>query len=374
MKRLAALIAVGLSFSAGNAKAAAWTSAEGDLVFTQTSLADFYSFYARNSTNSKLLQEPQGSIVQAGPVRRFGFLLTGEYGLTERVTAQLSLAYFYTQHLSVGDNVEFFTNSERNTQLGLQDFTGSVKYLAYQTQGPVLFGLSPSIGWVLPLRKYDTSVNNPIGDGLNVLDLGLSASMVIPSARLFINGDIIYKARENKAARVGNIWPKESVAAIPEENRQFISGIGAEIHDQVQGLLEVGYFFTHSLSLRGIVRRIETLGGENLTFQHMPDMMQLGIDKQAMFENSLAYDQDALYLGIGPYWQVNDWFGVGATYTHAVWFKNFPNMKTLVLSLSFNPQFAKRRQDRELAEQLALEQAEADAEQGEDTVASGDQN
>src|SRR5438445_1467389 len=110
--------------------AGAWTAPDGELVVTQTSLADFYSFYARNSTNLKLLQDPGGSVVQAGDVRRFGFLLNAEVGLTEKVTANLAIAYFYTQHVSVGDNVQVFTNSRPNTASGLQDFTGNVKYNA----------------------------------------------------------------------------------------------------------------------------------------------------------------------------------------------------------------------------------------------------
>ena len=309
---------------------------------TESNLLDLYDHYARNSTNSLLLEQPKGSIVQAGNSRRFGFFLNAEYGLIERVTASAGIAYFYTQHLDVGPNVALFTNSQPNTQKGFQDFTGNIKFRAYQYNGrEITLAVSPYVGLILPVTHYDTSVDNPLGDGIAQVDLALALSAIIPSTRLFFNFDAVYRVREHKAVRVGNIWPAEFLRANPDFPA---SGSGGIIHDQVQAILEVGYFFTDWLSLRAVVKRTETLGGEDLTFSGMPLMMTAGLPKMSMFENSLAYDQDSLFVGGGPYWQVNEYFGVGATYVHAVWFKNFPNMKTVVLSLSFSPKVAKRPQ------------------------------
>lgn len=358
------VLAVVVCLVANTASAAAWTATEGDLVITQTSLGDFYSYYARNSSNSRLLEQPQGSVAQAGDVRRFGFLLNLEYGLTQRVTANLAVAYFATQHVSVGENIGVFTNSQPNSARGIQDFTGNVKYLAWQSEGPTIFAISPAIGWAVPLGKYDTSLNNPLGDGIISIDPTLHLSALVPP-KLFLNLDLVYRIREDRSARVGDVWP----AAVSQANPSLgITRTGGQIHDQVQAVFEAGYFITDSLSVRGIVKRIETLGGENLTFEGMPQMMSRGTGPLPMFENSLAYDQDALFLGAGPYWQINDNFGVGLTYVQAVWFRNFPNIKTGLLSLSYNPQLGRARAERALREQLAAEQAaaaeEAAAEEG----------
>lgn len=338
------------------AQGAPWTVPENELVLTATALGEAYQFYARNSTNERLLQEPGGSVVQAGEIRRVGFFLGAEYGLTDRVTANLGAAFLHTQHLVVGENLRQFTSSKPNTQTGFQDLTGSVKFLAWQTEGTLLLGAALALGFAVPLTRYDTSVDNPLGDGIVSVDLGLALGAVIPSLRIFANGDLVYRAREDTAARVGNVWPRDAAAANPSLLENGTIQVGAEIHDQVQATLELGAYVTDRLSVRVVVRRIETLGGENLTFSGMPQMMTLALGPQPMFENSLAYDQDCLYLGGGPYYQINDYLGVGLTYTHAVWFRNFPNIKSLVLSVSVNPQLARR-----LLEQArqALEAAEA---------------
>jgi hypothetical protein len=350
---LAATLSVPLS-----AQGAAWPAQKNELVITETTLLDLYSYYARNSTNLKPLQEYHGSLVQAGDVRRWGFLLGVEYGLTERFTIAANIAFFYTQHLNVGENVRIFTNSEPNTQRGFQDFTGNLKYTLFQLEGPVQLAVAPNVGWQIPLWKYDTSVNNPIGDGVVTIDPGLAVSLMIPASRFYVNGDLIYKFRQmNPAARVGAVQPAEIRATIPDYPL-----IGGKIYDQLQATLEVGYFLTDWLSLRGLVRRIETLHGEDLTFEGMDVMMGYGLPRTSMFQNSLAYDQDALFVGGGLYVQLGKYFGVGATYTHAVWFRNFPNMKTVVLSFSFNPQLAslaKEAELRALEAQLAEEERQA---------------
>ncbi|MBI3181181.1 MAG: hypothetical protein HYZ28_03455 [Myxococcales bacterium] len=321
---------------ASAAKGAAWTAPPDELIFSQTSLLDLYSFYARNSARAlQPLELAGGNVVQAGSVSRAGFLLTAEYGLGERVAADLSVAYFRTEHHLVGDNVRLFTDSQPNVATGFQDFTGHVKYLAYRLDGPVVVGVSPAVGWMVPMSRYDTSLNNPLGDGIFGLDLGLNSSALIPSAKMFINLDLLYRARENKTVRVNDNW-------------------NAKVHDQVQVIGEVGYFIFDWLSVRGVVKYLDSLGGDDLSFDGMPQMILMTGRKWPMFDNSLSYDQDALFVGGGPYWQINDSFGVGATYVHAMWFRNFPNMKTLVLSLSYNPQLARRKAE---AEQRAYEAA-----------------
>jgi hypothetical protein len=341
------------------ARAAAWTSPEGDLVLTQTTLVDYYSLFARNSTNHALLEEPGGSVVQAGKTWRTGFFLSAEYGLFDRVTLSASAAYFLTRQMTVGANNALFTDAEPNSQHGLQDFSASVKYLAYQhafRNGGILAAVAPWIQVTVPMSHYDTSVNNPLGDGVLSADFALSLSASFPSLRLFVNADGSYRLREHTAVRVGNVWPADVVAANPSLRVCTpadlaapvpvggIPGVGGAIHDQIQGSLEAGYFITDRISFRLLVRRIETLGGEDLTFAAMPNMMVLrNGQKLPMFENSLAYNQAAFFVGGGPYWQITDQFGVGFTYVRAVWFQDFPNIQTWVLSISFNPQLAERR-------------------------------
>lgn len=359
--------AAAVALWSGAALAAAWTTPKDDLVITQTSLLDRYDFYARNSSNLKLLEEPGGSVVQAGDVMRLGFLLGVEYGISDRVSAQLNFAFFYTRHFAVGNNVRVFTNSEPNSQFGLQDLTGNLKFVLFRTQLPLLhLAISPSLGFVVPMTRYDTSLNNPIGDGIFSLDPTLSVSLLLPKWRLFANLDVIYKIREDKAVRVGGVFPVEQVSA-PGAGTGGMGGAavpmktGGLIQDQLQVTFEAGVFITDWLSLRALVRRIETFGGEDLTFEDMPAVMAAGYPKMSMFENSLAYDQDALFIGGGPYVQINDYFGIGLTYVHAVWFRNFPNMKTVVLTFSLNPQIGARlRADEQKA--LEAEQARLDAE------------
>ena len=352
--------AAALLLVSSSALGAAWPTEKGELIVTETTLADFYSYYARNSGNSLPLEEVRGSVVQAGNVYRLGFLLGAEYGITERFSATLNLAFFYTQHLNVGANLRIFTNSQPNTQVGLQDLTGNLKSTLIQTGGKVLFALAPFVGWAVPVSNYDTSVDNPLGDGIISIEPGLAVSLMVPAARFFVNAEIIYKVREDKAARVGALYPATIKNTVPDFPDALIGG---QIHDQIQATFEAGVFITDWFSIRGVVRRIESLGGSDLTFEGMPELAMRGIPRQSMFDNSLAYDQDALYVGGGPYVQVNQYFGIGATYIQAIWFRNFPNMKTVVLSLSFNPQFASRAKAEELKqlEQLEADQAAADA-------------
>ncbi len=285
-------------------------------MITQTSLADFYEIYARNSTNKILLEKKGGSVVEVGTVRRFGFFLTGEYALSDRVTAQLSLGYFYTQHLNVGPNLALFEpDTHPNTQSGLQDLTGLIKFLAYQHPGTVAFGVAPYLGFAFPVQKYDTSVNNPIGDGVLSLDLGLALSVALPKAGLFFNGDAVYRVRERKNFG-GNL-----------------------IYDQVQLMFEAGYFILPSLSIRAMVRYYESLGGRTLSF--VTDPGQGTQTSMQLFQNPLVYDQDGLFVGGGPYLQVSDSFGIGLNYVQAVWFRNLANVKTVVLSLSYSPAFSR---------------------------------
>ncbi len=305
-----------------SAFAAAWPTADGELVISQTSLYDYYDIYARHSANRVLLEDVKGSVVQVGPVRRFGFFLNAEYGLTERVSANLGIAYFLTTHEALGDNTKLYTFANPNQQWGLQDFTGQVKYLLWSTQTPtVMFGIAPFAGWAIPLQKYDTTVNNPIGDGILSLDLGASFSAALPNARLFFNLDALYKVREKKRFQAG-----DSVS---------------EIKDQIQLTAEAGYFIIPSLSIRLMGRYYESLGGQQLTFAISPEAVEAGVDAMQLYENPLIYDQDALFIGGGPYWQVNDYFGVGVNYVHAVWFRNHANLRTVMLSLSFSPQLSR---------------------------------
>src|SRR6185295_16777560 len=170
-------------------------TAKDDLIITETTLIDFYNIYARNSTNPRLLQDPQGSVVQAGDVRRFGFLLGAEYGVTERFSVTVNVAFFYTQHLNVGENLRLLTNSAPNSQVGFQDLTGNAKFTVFQIQGAVSFAAAAFLGWAIPLSSYNTALDNTLGDGIVSVEPGISLSLALPKGRFFANADFLYKYR-----------------------------------------------------------------------------------------------------------------------------------------------------------------------------------
>ena len=334
--RFAVPLALGL-LTASSASAGAWPLPEGELIVSQTTLFDWYDIYARNSTNRRLLEEPQGSIVQVGPVRRLGAILTAEYGFSERLSVQLSVAYFWSRHIAVGRNAELMTNAEPNTQHGLQDLTGNVKFLAFQAQTRrFAFAVSPYVGWAIPLSAYDTTVNNPLGDGILQLDFALALSTAFPTLDLYANLDVIYRIRERKAFALGRI------------------------HDAFQVIGEVGYFVTRWMSIRVLTRYTEALGGVNLTFENADQLAAAGVDAMQLYQNPLVYNQDALFVGGGLAFQVSKYFGVSVNYMQAVWFRNFANVRTVMLSLSFNPQLGQRPPpEEELAPAVEEESPEA---------------
>src|SRR5262249_5713787 len=153
-------------------------------------------------------------------------------------------------------------------------------------------------------------VNNPIGDGVLSVDLALAFSAAVPDARVFFNLDSVYRYREHKRLTVG------------------------QIHDQVQFTLEGGWFIIPTFSLRLMVRYYETLGGAKLTFANQ-GLVTAGQDAMQLYENPLVYDQDAIFVGGGPYLQITEAFGIGANYVRAVWYRNHANLQTAMLSLSF---------------------------------------
>jgi hypothetical protein len=317
-----------------SASAAAWVSQEGELFLTVTVLGDFYDAELRDSSVSTLLDEAGGSKVETGPVQRYGLFLSGEYGLTRSLTLGASIAGMYTQHERVGANLAKWTDAQPNQLVSLQDLQLSARYNVYNTQGSSPLAISPTIALAFPLQQYDTSVHNTVGDGVPSIDLGLAISQIFQELRFFYNIDVAYRIREKAAYRVGTVFPEQVFVTNPRLAEAGFKA-GGSVHDQLLVQLESGYFFTEALAIRVFGRFQDTLGGEDLTFRGMPTMQAMQIPKVSMFENAVAYNQDVLYLGGGPSFQLGDDVSISATYVHAVWFRNFPNIKTVNVSFSF---------------------------------------
>jgi hypothetical protein len=72
-------------------------------------------------------------------------------------------------------------------------------------------------------------------------------------------------------------------------------------------------------------------------------MIAMGMPKIPMFENAIAYDQDALFLGGGLFYQLSQRLSLAITYVHALWYQSFPNVKTISASISL--QFPRPSED-----------------------------
>ncbi len=165
--------------------------------------------------------------------KSFGFGLT--YGVTDRLTASVAIPYIVTKYYGTSSQ-NFFPHTiaidDGNYHGTFQDYRADLSYQALN--GPI--AVAPFVAAIIPSHRYITFAHATPGIGLHEYLLGSSFG-----------------------ARLDRLLPG-SYAELTY-SYAFVERLMGIHHDRSDAFLEVGYFVTPSLSVRGIGAGHYTHGG-----------------------------------------------------------------------------------------------------------------
>jgi len=216
---------------AAPAAAQAWLPPQGELSL---------SFgYGNNFVNRHYLGTPAnpGDNVENdfGHIRTQNFGMALQYGITDRLAASVALPFVYSKYYGTpGQNFFPHTipNDDGNYHGTFQDYRINLQYQA--VRGPV--ALTPFVSVIIPSHSYTYFAHTAVGRDLYEGQLGASfgalLDRVVPGSYV----ELTY-------------------------SYAFVEKVLGIHHDRSNGILELGYFLTPSLSVRAIGSGYYTHGG-----------------------------------------------------------------------------------------------------------------
>jgi hypothetical protein len=219
------------AWSAAPARAQAWLPPKGE--------ASFSLGYGNVFVNKHYLgtSAGPGDNVESdfGHIRSQSVEIGLGYGLTDRLAASVAIPYILTKYYGTpGQNFFPHTISVDDGQYHgiFQDFKINLSYQALQGRVAV----APFVSAVIPSHSYTYFAHSAAGKGLREYLVGTS-----------------FGARLDQLLAGSYVELTYSYA--------FVERVLGVHHDRSNGFLEVGYYVTPSLSLRGIGTAVYTHGG-----------------------------------------------------------------------------------------------------------------
>jgi hypothetical protein len=224
------------AFTAAPARAQAWLPPKGE--------ASFSLGYGNVFVNRHYLGSPAdpGDSVESdyGHIRSQSFGIGLSYGVTDRFAVSVGVPFIVTKYYGT-PNQNFFPhtipNDDGQYHGTFQDYTFRLAYQALS--GPV--AVAPFFTAVVPSHSYTFFAHAASGRDLHEYLLGFSAGT---RADRLLPGSYV-----------------EATYSYAFVEPVFVEGVGNVHHDRSSVFLELGYFLTPSLSLRGIGTGFYTHGG-----------------------------------------------------------------------------------------------------------------
>ncbi len=176
-----------------------------------------------------------GKVDNFGPMRVTVLSMGIMYGVTDRLTVGAEIPYVFSKFTSTPGRVLTAHDLEAKLDDGryhgtFQDFRGSIRYQVVRDA----LRLTPFFEVVVPMRDYETFGHAASGRHLREYSIGTNATRLLDSIHAYIDVQPVY-------ARV-----------------QSLSGLNL---DHANADLEVGYFLTPRVTIRGFGGVQKTRGG-----------------------------------------------------------------------------------------------------------------
>jgi hypothetical protein len=206
--------------AAPSAHAQAWLPEKGTLNLG----VSYYSVF------NKYHWQADGSQGDFGHTRVNSIGLSGSYSFSDRFSIAAGIPYVRTQYRGA-----FRHPTEIDDGHDHATFTDLRVEMHYQLQeSPIAF--APYVGVVVPTHHYETLGHAAPGRGLNEYWLGFYAAKVLDE------------------------WIPRTYVQL-RYNYAFVEKVAGIAHDRSNADLEIGYFFTPELSVRGLAYWAQTHGG-----------------------------------------------------------------------------------------------------------------
>ncbi len=269
MPRLA--LTVGL-LCAGVVHAQAWLPSAGS---RDVSLSYVDSWYTNHWT-------PTGGTVDAGHIRTYTYGLGAEYSPTDRLMFSASLPLVESQ---------YHGTKPHPTEVDDGSWHATITDLRMEVHYQLLLAplaIAPYVAYVLPTHDYETLGHAAPGRGLDETWVGVAVGKTLDRwiPRTFISARFTYA---------------------------FVQAVQSISHDKENAEVELGYFFTPYLSVQGMWRWQQTLGGIDVPIPPTNPLFP--------YHDQLARD-NFTNIGGGISWSYSDHSSFSLTYLTGIMGRN----------------------------------------------------